>query len=212
MIDYVMLWLNPFAPKGTLYLDTAINAAWPIVETADTELPYMVRLAWGLEAPSGELVRYASHLIRMPHGASMDGATASSVLIFDGMLAARGMPLGDVLVEFVEALADAGTIVAHNWRRQEKVLDRSLRYVGMTADRWRRKRAVCTMRAGAALVGISSPGILEPKWPTFQEMTAYTLGGAPPADADPHKEGTKRVETLRVFHNLLVRHGNRQTA
>ena len=66
------------------------------------------------------------------------------------------------------------------------------------------------MRAGAALVGIPSPGTGEPKWPTFQEMTACALGGAPPVDPDPQKEGTRRVETLRVFCHLLLRHSDRQ--
>ena len=69
--------LSPFGPKDVLYIDTVVDAPWPVVETAGTELPHMVRLAWALEAPSSELIRFASHLIRLPHGVSMDGATAS---------------------------------------------------------------------------------------------------------------------------------------
>ena len=195
----MLSWLNLFGPKARLYLDTALNAPWPVVETPDTELPHMTRLAWALEDRDGELVRYASHLIRLPHGVSMDGATASSVLIFDGMLEARGMPLGDVLVEFVEALADAGTIVAHNWRRQQQVLDRSMCHAAMPAVRWKAKRFHCTREAGAELIGNHRP-------PTFDEIASYTLGKPSAVHPDPLREGDRRIAILREFRDQALRH------
>jgi hypothetical protein len=200
-------------PKNTLFVDTAMSDnQWHFDEPheggfADDNQPHMVRLAWALESDGeeGDVLRHACHLVGLPEGARITAEHAIRTSVFEHQVSARGQPMIDVLEEFFEALNEAGTIVAYNWRLQRLVLERSMRSVGLNHERWSHKTH-CMKSEGGPLVGIQGiggPGTF--KEPTFFEITELVMGSVSMVSTDPIAEGMSRIDRLRAFYHELRR-------
>jgi hypothetical protein len=195
------------APKDVLFVDTAMSDInWKFDEPhdggfTDDNQPHMVRLAWLLEDKEGEVLRFASHLVNLPPETRITPDHAMRSAIFDHQVQARGHPMIYVLEEFFEALKEAGKIVAHNWRLNQLLLERSMRSVGLNHDRWNHE-TFCMMKKGGPIVGIQGaggPGTF--KEPSFSEITQCVMNSLPMVATDPMEEGMRRIDRLRAFYH-----------
>ena len=198
-------------PKNTLFIDAALSEnKWHFDEPheggfADDSQPHMVRLAWVLEDPEDEVIRFTCHLIRLPEEVGISSLHAMNIALFQHQLEARGVPMIDVLEEFFDVLKESSVIVTHNWRLQRLVLERSMRSVGLNHEVWNHKTR-CMMKEGGPVAGIQGPGGPGTyKDPDFAELTAAVVGSQPMVSTDPIAEGLNRVDRLRAFYHELQR-------
>lgn len=194
---------------STLYVDTATSDRWRFPRggkpAPDEEQPFMVRLAWLLEAADGNTVRETCHLVKLPPGLRMAGEAAHHTGIYDHHLqGGRAMAAYNVLTEFAEALGEAKLIVAHSWQFHKQVLERSMRYVGMPAREW--PPGVCAMIKATNIVQIPDqrPGG-KWKWPSFSQCCERFLGHDMQVSQDPVGDGIERVRAVRLFYSNIKR-------
>lgn len=205
-----------------LYIDTATTDRWKFpnkgVPRPDSDQPYMVRLAWLLEADAGRTVREACHLIRLPADEQMAGEAAHWTGIYDHQVQARGRDLFNVLSEFADSLGEiqqaeiqrgepkhgTGFVVGHSWEFHKQVLERSFRLVGMPARTW--PPNICTMIKSTDIVQVpkQTPGGGY-KWPSFDEASERMTGKRYAPTMDPVADGFARVRTVRLFLSHIMR-------
>jgi len=104
---------------------TGLPADWKAPVTAVNNWPRMVQVAWLNHDAEGNLINKHSHIIkpegyRIPHGAAkVHGITTERA-------AAEGEDLAEILQLFVDDVANAKYIIAHNMSFDEKIIGAEL--------------------------------------------------------------------------------------
>lgn len=204
--------LPRYTPAMILYVDTAISGQFlhrqgktgPAIP--DNVQPYLVRLAWMLEGGSeGQVVRQASHLLRLPEGVRMDQRAEATTGLFNQVLAERGMQPINVLKEFLEVLDEASRICAHNWQHHRHVLECSLRRINQAVPSWPPHSCVMTEATDLVKAPARQPSKNGWKWPSFDECWLHFYPDRKwQPTMNPVADGFSRVDVVRRLRHAVV--------
>jgi len=145
---------------------TGLPLRWNAPVSDLSNWPRAVQIAWAECSPTGAVLKERSFLIR-PDGYSIPKEATRIHGITTARAKREGVPLLDVLKEFVASVATASTVVAHNLAFDESVVAAEClrQAVPYCFDRLQR---VCTMKASTEYCRI--PGPHGCKWPTLEEL------------------------------------------
>lgn len=162
--------------------------------------PRITQFAWGIS--DGETTFYKSYIIKP------DGWTVPKEQFFiDNNMSterceAEGVPLRNVLLEFVADCSWADVLVAHNMAFDENVVGAELIRAGIIA---KRKLKICTMQESTNFCQIPSHRGF--KWPKLEELYKVLFGcnfeGA--HDALDDIKATERCFWELVNRQIIVR-------
>jgi DNA polymerase III subunit epsilon len=134
--------------------------------------PRIVQIAWLLTDRQGTTHQAVEAIIR-PEGFSIPADAARVHGITTARAIAEGQPLPQVLNQFLAALRQADTLIAHNLAFDEKVLGAELLRCGLPNPLPIQRRH-CTMEASTALCQL--PGRYGYKWPRLDELHRHLFG------------------------------------
>jgi DNA polymerase III epsilon subunit-like protein len=135
--------------------------------------PRIVQIAWLLIDEQGRQHQAVEAIIR-PEGFTIPEAAARVHGISTERALAEGQPLPQVLHQFLAALRQADSLVAHNLAFDEKVVGAELLRCGLPNPLPRFRRH-CTMVASTDLCAL--PGPYGFKWPRLEELHHHLFGG-----------------------------------
>ena len=177
---------------------TGIPKNWKAPVTDLDNWPRLVELAWLLCEPDGRVVEQYSAIVR-PEGFTIPADAARVHGITTERAIEEGEPLQSVLGTFAEAVASAGTLVAHNMRFDEKIVGAELLRARIPSAFEGRPRQ-CTMLSSTTYCGL--PGKYGPKWPTLEELHVALFGVSPEVS---HKAGADAAVCARCFFELRAK-------
>jgi DNA polymerase III epsilon subunit-like protein len=153
-----------------LFLDTETTGLprdWKAPITNLDNWPRMVQLAWLLYDEQAVL-QGEGNVIIQPDGYVIPTAVSKIHGITQAKAQAEGIPLGDALAAFDQALAQAHTLVAHNLSFDERIL--GAEYLRVRGENpLTSKQGLCTQVAGTPVCRL--PGTYgRYKWPRLDEL------------------------------------------
>lgn len=128
--------------------------------------PRIVQIAWLLTDANGRRLQAAEAIIR-PQGFVIPDDAARVHGITTERALSEGQPLAEVLQQFLAALRQADTLIAHNIAFDRPVLSAELLRCGLPSP-LETYPSICTMVASTELCAI--PGHYGPKWPKLEEL------------------------------------------
>jgi DNA polymerase III subunit epsilon len=134
--------------------------------------PRIVQIAWQLTDQQGTTQQAVEAIIR-PDGFSIPADAARVHGITTARALTEGQLLPQVLNQFLAALRQADTLIAHNLAFDEKVLGAELLRCGLPNPLPTLQRH-CTMEASTALCQL--PGRYGYKWPRLDELHQHLFG------------------------------------
>lgn len=140
--------------------------------------PRVVQLAWRLFDANGTPLDHRSSIVR-PDGFTIPAEVASVHGITTARARTEGVPLADVLRDFVSGLKNAKVLVAHNFSFDSKVIGAELLRSGMKSGMARMPH-VCTMERSTEFCALPGRGGF--KYPSLDELHRH-LFGAPATGA-----------------------------
>ena len=137
--------------------------------------PHIVQLSYILyDTTTRTIEAGADHLVSLPLGVTLPPASTKIHGITPSLLRRKGVPLGDALSSFADAVGQADCLVAHNLEFDWKVIQSACCRVGLPdpfADRG--KQRYCTMMNGRAICAIWAvrpDGSRYIKYPKLQDL------------------------------------------
>ena len=177
---------------------TGIPKNWKAPLTDLENWPRLVELAWILCDDGGQKVDDHSAIVR-PDGFTIPADAARVHGITTERAVREGEDLRKVLGAFAEAVARAGTLVAHNMSFDEKIVGAELLRTRIPST-FDGKPRTCTMRSSTAFCGL--PGKYGPKWPTLEELHVALFGVSPDVS---HEAGADAAVCARCFFELRAK-------
>lgn len=145
---------------------TGLPRSWKApVEEVDN-WPRLVQLAAVMTDEEGTVLAEMDRIVQ-PDGFVISAKAASIHGIDQDRALREGLPVLEVLGEFVELMERSGTLVAHNLSYDEKVLGAELIRSGISHSLSQRQ-TICTMQKSTQFCGL--PGKYGFKWPTMAEL------------------------------------------
>lgn len=153
---------------------TGLPASWRAPASDVANWPHVVQLAWEFFDLCGRRVLSRSDLVR-PGDFTIPKDVEAVHHISNDVARRRGLPIATILDAFMEPLAVASVLVAHNLEFDAKVL-------GAEFHRLRRpdplldRAGVCTMLASTDYCSL--PGPYGAKWPRLPELHFKLFGSS----------------------------------
>jgi len=145
---------------------TGLPKNWKAPVSDLNNWPRMVQLAWLLFDIEGNQVAAADHIV-LPIGYQIPPFVAKIHGITQARAEREGEDLKFILDEFLEALGQADTVVAHNVSFDVKIIAAEL-LRNHLPDEFEHKKSICTMMKSAKYCGIKNRFGF--KWPTLAEL------------------------------------------
>ncbi len=145
---------------------TGLPKDWSAPVTALSNWPRLVQLAWLLYDERGARISKKEYIIR-PNGFSIPQEAARIHGITTEKAAAAGVSLRKVLEEFSAVMEQAGYLVAHNMRFDERIVGAEFLREGVI-HRLFEARKICTMTETTEYCKL--PGNYGYKWPKLSEL------------------------------------------
>jgi len=151
---------------------TGLPASWKAPASDVDNWPRVVQVAWEAFDVRGQRILGRSYVVRpdgftIPKDAEMVHGISTSVA------RRKGTPVAEVLEAFMEPLADASVLVAHNFRFDANVLGAEFHRAGFR-DPLHRRTHICTMEAATEYCAL--PGPYGFKWPRLPELHFRLFG------------------------------------
>ena len=132
--------------------------------------PRLVQLAWLMVDKSGHALKQKSVIIK-PDGFSIPSDASAVHGIATERAQRDGLPLSEVLEEFVTDLSFAEKVVGHNLDFDRHIVGAELYRLGMDHNALMTKPAICTMKSSTDFCAIPSNSVYGGyKWPSLQEL------------------------------------------
>ena len=132
--------------------------------------PRLVQLAWIMADKDGNVLKRKSVIIK-PEGFSIPADATAVHGITTERAQKEGLPLHEVLEEFVTDLSLAKQIVGHNIEFDKNIVGAELYRFGMDYAQLMDKPSTCTMKSSTDYCAIPNPnGYFGYKWPSLQEL------------------------------------------
>ena len=132
--------------------------------------PRLVQLAWILTDEEGNELKRKSAII-YPDGFAIPSDAVNVHGITTELAKRDGLPLQEVLEEFMQDFARAKEIVGHNIDFDQHIIGAELYRLGMPTQDILTKSAICTMRSYPYICRILGERInFNQKWPTLSEL------------------------------------------
>ncbi len=145
---------------------TGLPKDWSAPVSALSNWPRLVQLAWLLYDERGARISKKEYIIR-PDGFRIPQEAAGIHGITTEKALAVGVSLREVLEEFSAVLGQAGYLVAHNIRFDEKIVGAEFLRQGV-AHRLFESKKICTMTGTTEYCKL--PGNYGYKWPKLSEL------------------------------------------
>lgn len=164
--------------------------------------PRLVQIAWLLVENDGNVVKKKSAII-YPNGFTIPQDATNVHHISTEQAKRDGLPLRDVLEEFMQDFEKAECLVAHNIEFDQHIIGAELYRIGEEYDEFMGKQAICTMKSSTNYCAL--PKLNEDygyKWPKLEELY-YKLFGKKFNDA--HDALADITATKECFFELKKR-------
>lgn len=177
---------------------TGLPKDWKAPISQVDNWPRLVQLGWMLFDARHEWVAEANLIVK-PEGFTIPADAARIHGISQARALAEGLPLQDVLAQFLQALATAEVVVAHNLDYDEKVMGAEF-IRARIRNPFEGKQMMCTKTAATAYCQL--PGNYGYKWPTLGELHSKLFGTG---FEDAHNALGDVRATARSFFELRKR-------
>jgi DNA polymerase III subunit epsilon len=151
---------------------TGLPKNWKAPVSDLNNWPRLVQLAWLQFSDAGELVSSGNFIVR-PDKFSIPSDSAKIHGITNERAEREGLPLEQVMNDFLEKLGLCQVIVAHNMSFDIKIVGAELMRLGRK-DLLSGKKQICTMQAATEYCAI--PGYYGYKWPKLSELHTKLFG------------------------------------
>lgn len=151
---------------------TGLPTSWQAPASDVENWPRIVQLAWQAFDLRGRKMLARSQLIR-PDGFTIPREAEMVHGISTSVARRKGVPVAEVLEAFMEPLADASVLVAHNFKFDANVLGAEFHRLRLR-DPFSRKTHICTMEAATEYCAL--PGPYGFKWPRLPELHFSLFG------------------------------------
>lgn len=131
--------------------------------------PRLVQLAWLLVDADGNTLKQKSAII-WPDGFDIPQSATEIHHITTERAKQEGLPLEEVLKEFMQDFEDAECLVAHNIEYDRHIIESELFRSDMPYKSFMRKRTICTMLSSTDYCALPNTYFGGYKWPSLQEM------------------------------------------
>lgn len=157
--------------------------------------PRMVQLAWETFDTHGRKTGARSYVVR-PNGFKIPKEAENVHGISTAIANRIGVPVADILDEFLDALGGSSILVAHNLSFDTGILGAEFYRVG-TKRPFRRLTHICTMKEATDYCAL--PGPYGSKWPKLEELH-YNLFGKRVKES--HDAGVDTATCAKCFFEL----------
>lgn len=132
--------------------------------------PRLVQIAWLLVDNDGNVIKKKSAII-YPEGFTIPQDATNVHHITTERAKRDGIPLRDVLEEFMQDFEKAECLVAHNIEFDQHIIGAELYRLGIPYQSFMNKKSICTMRSSTDYCAIPNPnGYDDYKWPKLEEL------------------------------------------
>ena len=185
---------------GNMYLffdteTTGLPKSWKAPVSDTDNWPRLVQLAWlsfdaeGNQIGAGDLIVRPEGFIIPEDSARIDGISTERALT-------EGLPLGEVLQKFNNAMGQAEFLVAHNMSFDEKIVGAEFLRLGAT-NILDGKSKICTMQSSVNFCAIDGP--YGYKWPKLTELHQKLFGTGFP---EAHNAAVDISATAKCFWEM----------
>lgn len=160
-----------YATNPRLVLDTETSGLFDFSKPADADgQPRLASVSMILTTPDLRLMSEYNRLIK-PDGWTLSDEAAAINGLTAERLEKEGVPVREVLTEYVKLIDEGYIIIAYNAQYDTKVMRGELRRAGMD-DRFAATPNVCVMRPLMKICGMRSANN-RPRWPKLEEALQY---------------------------------------
>lgn len=183
--------------RGYLPLDTEGNGMFDYKKPADApEQPRMAAICMIRCTPDLEVESVYSRFIR-PNGWTMHPDATAVNGLTDEFLNEHGVPIEEVLNEYVSAIENGYVFAAHHAQHDAKQIRGELRRAGMD-DRFKETPNICTMRSMVKICKLPQEGRGGYKWPKLGEVLDF-IRAPNTADHSAENDAKGVLEILRYL-------------
>lgn len=196
-----------------LFFDTALTGRYHYREADDAAVqPHLARLGIAVVNDSGTPILEEVHLIKPKRGWRYEVEAIAAHHIAPAVAEEQGIELGDAMLPFIQAMAEATELVAFNYDHHSRAILRAFIDLGIDQDLplANEPKAFCAMRLATPYTRLQRMG---PgggyRWPKMVEAYQHFARDDLLQSLDPIDQGRLNLRAVRMIHDGIVEAGQR---